>query len=258
MGKQTYYFPSSFIRNNQADKQVIMMLGHFYSVVRINLLLIFLVVLCACSTKPYANKSQEMFSGTGSNGVYVVSHGRHTGLVVPTKDILMKIPKLKNRFGSSQYIEFGWGDMAFYQAKEKTSGLTMKAIFWPTESVVYVVPVFQNPYVFVPNLEVERLCLSDSQLSSLIAFIGNSFYKGTKGEILELNSGLFGYSQFYKGVGDYYLMNTCNNWTAKGLQSAGMNISPTFKLTADSVMNYVKALNRVQMNKGNLCEKIES
>ena len=35
-------------------------------------------------------------------------------------------------------------------------------------------------------------------------------------------------------------MNTCNKWTAKGLKSAGMDISPTFKLTADSIMDYVK------------------
>jgi hypothetical protein len=35
-------------------------------------------------------------------------------------------------------------------------------------------------------------------------------------------------------------MNTCNKWTAKGLKSAGMDISPTFKLTADSIMDYLK------------------
>ncbi|MGF1760774.1 DUF2459 domain-containing protein, partial [Photobacterium sagamiensis] len=49
--------------------------------------------------------------------------------------------------------------------------------------------------------------------------------------------------QFYKGVGDYHLMNTCNQWTAKGLKSTGMDISPTFKLTAGSVMKYVAANN---------------
>ena len=58
--------------------------------------------------------------------------------------------------------------------------------------------------------------------------------------MVELESGIYGNSQFYKGVGDFYLMNTCNKWTAKGLKSAGMDISPTFKLTADSIMDYLK------------------
>jgi len=35
-------------------------------------------------------------------------------------------------------------------------------------------------------------------------------------------------------------MNTCNKWTAKGLKSAGMDISPTFKLTAESIMDYLE------------------
>lgn len=224
---------------------------------RVNLLLIFLVILYGCSAKPYAVTDQEAFSGTGSNEVYVVNHGWHTGFVVATKEIQMKIPKIKNRFGSSHYIEFGWGDKGFYQAKEKTSGLALKAIFWPTESVVHAVPVPQNPYKFFPNSEVERLCLTDSELSSLTGFIVNSFNKDTSGAVLELGKGIYGDSQFYKGVGDYYLMNTCNSWTAKGLRSVGMNISTTFKLTAGSVMRYVKAVNQTLKYKGRLCEQRE-
>lgn len=211
---------------------------------RINLLVIFLVVLCGCSAKPYVVKSQETFSGSGNNEVYVVSHGWHTGIVVPAKDIQKELQKLMKRFGSSQYIEFGWGDNGFYQAKKITSGLTIRAIFWPTESVIHAVSVPYNPYEFFSHSEVEILCLTDNEFSSLIGFIVNSFYKDTKGEVLELRNGVYGDSQFYKGVGDYYLMNTCNKWTAKGLRSAGMNISTTFKFTAGSVMSYVKEVNQ--------------
>ena len=213
------------------------------------LLLIFLLVLCACSAEPYVVKSQKTFSGTGSNEIYIVSHGWHTGFIVPAKAIQIKIPELKGRFTRSQYIEFGWGDKKFYQAKEKTSGLAMKAAFWPTESVVHATPSSQNPYRFVPDIEVEMLCLTDSELLSLINFIANSFYKDSKGEVLRLKTGGHGYSQFYKGVGDYSLMNTCNNWTAKGLRSVGMNISADFKFTADSVMKHVKAVKQTLRNR---------
>jgi hypothetical protein len=43
-------------------------------------------------------------------------------------------------------------------------------------------------------------------------------------------------------------MNTCNKWTAKGLKSAGMDISPMFKLTAGSVMSAVIENSRVLTN----------
>jgi len=34
-------------------------------------------------------------------------------------------------------------------------------------------------------------------------------------------------------------MNTCNTWTAKGLKSAGLDISTAFKLSAESIMDYL-------------------
>ncbi len=171
----------------------------------------------------------------------MVSHGWHTGFVVPAQQIQDQLPKLKERFGNTPYIEFGWGDEAFYQAEEATIGLTLKAIMWPTASVIHAVAIPEKANEYFPNSEVINLCLNSGEYSSLINFISNSFFKNKKGAILQLNDGLYGDSQFYKGTGDFSLTNTCNKWTAKGLQSAGMEISTTFKLTADSIMNHIAA-----------------
>ena len=73
----------------------------------------------------------------------------------------------------------------------------------------------------------------------------NSFFRNKKGGVVPLNKGIFENSQFYQGEGDYYLMNTCNKWTAKGLKSAGMDISPAFMLTAGSIMDYIIEHNQV-------------
>ncbi len=100
------------------------------------------------------------------------------------------------------------------------------------------VPSDVNEYF--PGSEIESLCLSDDNLSALVRFISNSFYKDSNGDIQALKKGIYGDSQFYKGVGNYYLMNTCNKWTAKGLKSAGLDILPTFKLTADSIIDYLE------------------
>lgn len=201
-------------------------------------------MLCGCATKPYVVKYEGQFSGKGKNVVYVVSNGWHTSLIVSAEKIQAIIPELKDRFGNSRYIGFGWGDEDFYKAKEITSGLKMQAIFWPTESVIHAVSIPINPYDNFPNSQVQKLCLNDAELMSMLIFIGNSFFKDSQSKVSKLTKGIYGNSQFYKGVGKYYLMNTCNKWTAKGLKSAGMNISTEFKLTAHSVMNYVKQYNQ--------------
>ena len=208
-----------------------------------NFILLIIIILAGCSAKPYIVSYAEEFEGSGQNEVYVVSHGWHTGFVIPAPEIQRVMPELERRFGNTPYIEFGWGDKGFYQAKETTLGLTLRAIFWPTESVVHSVAVPQKVEEYFSNSEVEKLCLSDVELSALISFISSSFYRDKSGNLLELQKGIYGDSKFYSGVGDFYLMNTCNRWTAKGLKSIGMDISPKLKLTAGSVMNYLTKAN---------------
>ncbi|VAX05274.1 FIG01046148: hypothetical protein [hydrothermal vent metagenome] len=204
-------------------------------------LIIISLLLAACFSESYAVKLINGAGAATGEEIYVVSHDWHTGFVVPAQRIQDQLPRLKERFGDTPYIEFGWGDRAFYQAEEYTTELMLKAILWPTESVMHAVAVVEKANEYFPNSEVIPLCLSTAEYASLISYIANSFLKDEKGEILPLQDGIYGDSQFYTATGYFSLMNTCNTWTAKGLQSAGFDISPMFKLTADSVMDYVAA-----------------
>ncbi|WP_349617205.1 TIGR02117 family protein [Azotobacter salinestris] len=206
---------------------------------------ILLMLIAGCSAKPAVAPSLEGSAGKGDNEIYIVSHGWHTGFVVPADDVQRRLPELEKRFGNTAYIEFGWGDEGFYQAEAVTSGLTLKAILWPSESVMHVVAVPVAADEYFSGHEMVRLCLTDGELRSLVDFIEGSFYKDERGEIRRLGDGLYGDSQFYKGVGEYHLMNTCNKWTAKGLRSAGVDIFPAFKLTAGSIM---KSIAKIECN----------
>ena len=202
------------------------------------ILLISLLVVSACSTKPHVLK-QTTISFPGPGDVYIVRQGLHTGFVVPATAIQSQLPQLHERFADTPYLEFDWGDKAYYQAEEITSGLTMRAILWPTESVMRAVAIPERPDIHFTDNEVEALCLDSKQYSLLVGFIEQSFYQDSDGNIIKSENGTDGDSQFYKGEGHYYLFNTCNNWTAKGLRSAGLGISPAFKFTAGSTMNYL-------------------
>jgi uncharacterized protein (TIGR02117 family) len=207
------------------------------------LLITFLLSLTACSSKPDIVTFHEKI-WQGNNEIYVVNHGWHTGFVVPAEKIQERLPQLKTRFGATPFIEFGWGDKGFYQAQEITVGLALRALFWSSGSVIHAVALpIDAPHYFRAS-QIEKICLSDSAYASLLTFIANSFYKNQDGTILARNKGLYGDSQFYEGFGTYHLVNTCNKWTAKGLVSAGMDLSPVFKLTADSVMVYLQNQNK--------------
>ena len=174
------------------------------------------------------------------NEIFVVSNGWHTGIVIPSGKILKTIPALSERFDDSPYIEFGWGDEGFYQSNDFSLGIAISAIFWPTDSVMHAVAVPIDVERYFSNSDIEKICLRNERFSELINFISNSFFVDKGGNLEKLNKGLYGNSQFYRSVLDFHLMNTCNTWTANGLKSVGLEIFPKNKITADSVMNYIK------------------
>jgi len=207
-------------------------------------LIICLLTFSACSSKPDSIQSTPEFNPPPEQTVYVVNHGWHTGLILPAYRFKTLLPFLHKRFDDVPYYEFGWGDQNFYQAKEVTIGLTLKSLLLPTRSVVQVLAVQNNPVIFYRGAELYAVSLSESELTALQTFISQSFHRNPSGNIIMQQQGLYADSQFYTGTGEYHLFNTCNTWTAMGLQSAGLDISPTFKLTAGSVITFLK--NRIQ------------
>ena len=66
-----------------------------------NVILLIIMIIAGCSAKPYIFSYAEEFEGTGQNEVYVVSHGWHTGFVIPAPEIHGVIPELEQRFGDT-------------------------------------------------------------------------------------------------------------------------------------------------------------
>lgn len=202
--------------------------------------LFLLLSFFACSAEPYILEPKPEKKDALLHSVYITNHGWHTSFILPAEELHEELPFLPIRFKNALYYEIGWGDRKFYQANQITTGLTIRTVFWPTESVVHIISIPINPLLYFEEAEVIELRLKDEAFISLIKFIASSFKRREDMQVISLKKGVYGDSQFYKGKGDYYLMNTCNKWTAKGLKSAGVDLTPTFKITADSIMSILR------------------
>jgi uncharacterized protein (TIGR02117 family) len=188
-----------------------------------------------CATYPKAVEPNAIKS-TRSITIQVANHGWHTGLILPSQLVYSKLPELESRFIGAHFLEIGWGDAGFYQSNEITSGITFRAIFLPTDSVVHVVGLDQAGREYFTGSDIKDVSIDSENIDSLLTYLSYSFERDLNGLLIPLSKGIYGDSQFYAGEGSYYALNTCNKWTAKALYSAGVDISPLLKLTASSVM----------------------
>ena len=177
--------------------------------------------------------------------IHVVSHGWHTGVIISRADISTNIWPAQRDFAPFESVEVGWGDDGFYRCDKITLAITLKALFWPTPSVLQVVGFNGPPEREFPESQVIRVELSPEGFKRLCIFIDRAYARTAAGRAIPLGPGLYGTSEFYRANGSYYFPKTCNSWTASALRSAGCPMTPLWSVTAGSVMSQARRFGTV-------------
>ncbi|MDP3527829.1 DUF2459 domain-containing protein [Methylicorpusculum sp.] len=200
-------------------------------------LILLLLALLGCGAKTVASHTPE----PDSIEIYVVDHGMHAGIVIDAKSVANVIDGLAFDDKAIRFIEFGWGDQAFYQAESFSLFLAIKALLFPTDSVMHVAGLHYDPWVYFRRSEVLRIGISPLRLNALLSHIDRSFVRDKRGQLIDLGRGLYGKSRFYAAKGEYHLFNNCNTWAMSVLIQAGIPEPMMVTLGASSVMRQVRS-----------------
>lgn len=161
---------------------------------------------------------------------YVLSNGMHTDICIPVKmenhDVFTFIDT--NDFHAPirqrKYIAFGWGDQGFYLDTPTWDELKMstalKAMFLPSKTAMHVA-LMEKP---IENERCKKVLVAKrGGYDSLLHYIKASFASNeSQPSLLIPNRGYWNNDNFYHANGSYHLWETCNSWTNKGLQIAGV------------------------------------
>jgi uncharacterized protein (TIGR02117 family) len=174
--------------------------------------------------------------GEPTVSVWVVDHGWHVGLVVDRARLPDGLVPEQLDFPRARYLEFGWGDDAFYRAPEGTVGLAVKAALASPRSVLRVAGLDAPfPHRDAADAIVE-IPLSRAGFAALGRFVDDTFARTGGGPSIPLGPGPYRGSRFYPARGRYHLFNTCNTWVAQALRAAGCPVTPAYAVTAGNVM----------------------
>lgn len=153
--------------------------------------------------------------------IYVADNGVHTDLVLPAQDFadLVRAAHFADpRAGGQQWLMFGWGDRDFYLNTPTWWDMNplrvARALAGMGPTVVHV-SALPEPQ---PGAKIRRLVLRPEEYARLAAHVRNSFAPGLPAR------GYGGHDAFYAARGGYSALRTCNEWSARGLRTAGVRM----------------------------------
>ncbi len=176
--------------------------------------------------------------------IYVVARGWHTEIVMRRADVAPGTWPEVADFPAAEYLMVGWGDRDYYPATEFNLWYGIKALFWPTPSVLHVVGFNAPPAQRFPYGEVVELRLTRAGLERLSAYIGASYERNGAARAAPLLPSPYEPGWFYPSVESFHLFRTCNVWVAAALRAAGLPVRPFLAVTTESVMKQVRGIGR--------------
>ena len=183
--------------------------------------------------------------------VVVVNLGWHIGIAIQKNDLdASEIPEVADfRRANVAWIEFGWGDEAFYQDPDPSLDVILDAAFGETPAVMHLVGVPVHPANYYVDSSFLTVALTEAQFDRLQTYLSDSFRRSGKARVTAIGRGLYPDSQFYPATGSFSLSHTCNTWVAKAFESAGLPIEDADDIVrASTVMDRLLAAGAVRVS----------
>jgi hypothetical protein len=171
--------------------------------------------------------------------VHLLRQSWHTGLIIDRAALLAAgLPPEAADFPGVPYLEFGWGDRAYYMSPDPTLWLTLNAALAPTPAVLHIEPR-AYPGVSAAR-EILVMDLSSSGFTGLASAISETVDRRSAPVARPIAYGRSPGARFYKARGSFHLFNTCNTWIARVLAAGGLAVNPDGVVTAVDLMRQAR------------------
>lgn len=169
--------------------------------------------------------------------IYISSISWHTGVVVPAYSLPDSLWPEGHSYADASFLEIGWGEADYYPHPGFNLWYGIKAVFWPTSSVLHVNPLNRKAEAYYSDTEVVKIELNDKQLRRLTRYLMEELELNEKGRAMPAAEGLYADSYFYEGSSTYFFPKTSNVWAARALKKAGFSISPIWYQNTGWLLN---------------------
>lgn len=161
------------------------------------------------------------------------SNGFHTDIAAPVEIFPPNHP-LRVLFPEARSFLIGWGDDKFYRSDVWNWGLALDAIVPPSPSVIHIAYNAPSAVRYLGPTDNAPIAISHEGAARFVEYVDRTLALDAGGKPIFVAPGkLIGRSQFLRAHGSFHLFNVCNQWMARALRAAGLNVNARAAWTGD-------------------------
>ena len=163
--------------------------------------------------------------------VKVWSNGFHTDLTFPAELLPANHP-LRRFDPNARYMLVGWGDEASFRSNGDNIWIGLESLLPGGATIVHVVYADQPVEQIYRGDSATPLAISRAGAAQIARRLTEALVLDRDGDAQFIAPGHGGpRSYFLKGQGEFDLFEVCNQWLARTLRAAGVNINAAFLYT---------------------------
>jgi uncharacterized protein (TIGR02117 family) len=213
--------------------------GHSHRIIAVGLLFL----LAACAGPTHTSDAWRCPPWNGRCSMVFIAHDSwHAALVLRRSDLPAGTIPETNDLPGARHIEFSWGDKDYFPDPNSGVFKALKAAFWSSGSVLHLVGFDDDAQKFFPNANIVELRLSPAAYERLLGFLSDSFARAPERGRASAQPGLYEYSRFYPSTRSFSLLNTCNTWVARALETAGLPVTASGVISAGQLGDQLRGI----------------
>jgi len=171
--------------------------------------------------------------------LYFFRDGIHTHLVVPSAALLRAIPELEAQLKGATWARIGWGDYLYYGSTQQSLMLGLRALLLPTRATIVVLGIHDINARTSATSRAYSIETNLGTIEAVVTFVSRHFKLDRQNQPIKVRDKPCG-EVFFHSRGIYMFINTCNNWTSRGLRIAGLRCRPLLNFFPGQVEQSVR------------------
>lgn len=173
----------------------------------------------------------------------VFTNGFHSDIAAPAA-LFPEGHPLRTLYPQAGAFLIGWGDERFYRSDVFDWGLALDAALPPSPSVMHV--AYNAPYAaaYLGPSESTTIAISHEGAAGFVAYVDRTLALREGRVQLVAPGKIVGRSAFVRARGSFHLFNVCNQWMARALRAAGLDINARSAWFGDDLLRQIRRQGR--------------